>query len=93
MTEELERLKNQIIKLVEEKGYPGELGALAADSLGSEKAMIRMIGWLSHSEPRSAEDIADEMLAICEDRDNWRKKKEAEFYQQKYNQYLWDMKK
>lgn len=51
MTEELERLRNQIIKLVEEKGYPGELGALAADSLGSEKAMTRMIGWLSHSEP------------------------------------------
>ncbi len=93
MTEERERLKNQIIKLVEEKGYPGELGALAADSLGSEKAMTRMIGWLSHSESRSAEDIVDEMLAICEDRDNWRKKKEAEFYQQKYNQYLWDMKK
>ena len=46
MTEERERLKNQIIKLVEEKGYPGELGALAADSLGSEKAMTRMIGWL-----------------------------------------------
>ncbi len=50
MTEELERLKNQIVKLVEEKGYPGELGALAADSLGSEKAMTRMIGWLYHIE-------------------------------------------
>lgn len=90
---DLEYLRNKIIKLVEEKGHPGELGALVADNLGSENTMIRMIGYLSHSQSQSAEEIADEMLAICEDRDNWRKKKEAEFYQQKYNQYLWEMKK
>ncbi|WP_299141892.1 hypothetical protein [uncultured Dialister sp.] len=90
---DLEYLRNKIIKLVEEKGHPRELGALVADNLGSENTMIRMIGYLSHSQPQSTEEIADEMLAICEDRDNWRKKKEAEFYQQKYNQYLWEMKK
>ena len=39
-----------------------------------------------------ATEIADEMLAICDDRDHWREKKESEFYQQKYNQYLWDKK-
>ena len=93
MADNPEDLKQQIIRLVEEKGFPGELGALAADSLGSEHAMLRMIGWLRNSQPRRAEDIADEMLANCEDRDNWRRKKESEFYQQKYNRYLCDMKK
>ena len=49
---DLEYLRNKIIKLVEEKGHPRELGALVADNLGSENTMIRMIGYLSHS-PRA----------------------------------------
>ena len=40
---DLEYLRNKIIKLVEEKGHPRELGALVADNLGSENTMIRMI--------------------------------------------------
>ena len=32
----------------------------------------------------------DDELAICDDRDRWRKKKEAEFYNQKYNELIWD---
>ena len=59
-----------------------------ADQLGSEKAMRRMIGYLHNARPRNAEEIADEMLAICYDRETWRKKKETEYYNEKYNEQL-----
>ena len=92
METKLEEYRNRIIAMVEEKGFPGALGALVAATLGTEYGMGRMIRYLSHADPKRPEEIADEMLAICDDRDHWREKKEAEFYQQKYNQYLWDKK-
>jgi hypothetical protein len=49
----------------------------------------RMIGYLRNARPRSAEEIADEMLTICDDRERWRKKKAAEFYNSKYNELLY----
>ena len=92
MEPKLEEYRDTIIRMVEEKGFPGELGALVAATLGTEYGMGRMIRYLSHADPQRLEEIADEMLAICDDRDRWREKKEAEFYQQKYNRYLWDKK-
>ena len=35
------------------------------------------------------EMIADEMLAIMEDRERWIRKKTAEYYNGKYNELLW----
>ena len=37
-----------------------------------------------------AEEIADEMLAIMEDRNRWIQKKEAEYYNAKYNEMLYN---
>ena len=51
--------------------------------------MSRMIGYLHHAKPRSAEEIADEMLAIMSDRERWIKKKEAEQANAKYNELLY----
>jgi hypothetical protein len=48
-----------------------------------------MIGYLRHARPRSAEEIADEMLAIMEDRERWIQKKSAQFYNSKYNEILY----
>ena len=75
------------------RGYPEPFCDEITKNLNTDWTAQRMIGYLSHYKKLPMEEIADEMLAICEDRDNWRKKKEAEFYQQKYNQYLWEMKK
>ena len=47
-----------------------------------------MIGYLLSARPRNEEEIVDEMLAIMSDRDAWIRKKEAEFANQKYNEYL-----
>ena len=37
-----------------------------------------MTAYLRSAEPRSAEEIVDEMLAIMSDTDRWRQKKKAE---------------
>ena len=51
--------------------------------------MSRMIGYLHHAKPRSAEEIADEMLAIMEDRERWIQKKSAQYYNNRYNEILY----
>lgn len=88
----IEDLKKELMALIEERGFPAELGLLMAEQLSGEKAITRMIGYLRHTGPQRAEDLVDEMLAICEDRDSWIRKKSAEFYQEKYNEYLWEQK-
>ena len=70
-------------------GYPKEFGIAIANNLRTEKTMSRMIGYLRNAKPQSAEEIADEMLAIMEDRERWTKKKEAEYYNAKYNEMLY----
>ena len=50
--------------------------------------MDRMLGYLNASHPRSAEEIVDEMLAIMEDRKRWIDKKESEWANARYNEYL-----
>lgn len=78
----------ELIERVKRKGYPEQFGKDIAKNLGSEKLMRRMISYLDMANPRSAEEIADEMLAIMEDRERWIKKKEAEYYNSCYNDLL-----
>lgn len=84
-----EKLKQEVIEAVEKLGYPGEFGAVIADSLGTELTMNRMLAYLRAASPGSAEEIADEMLAILSDRDRWQEKKINAYYNRKYNEYLW----
>lgn len=83
-----ERLFRELVTAIVRMGYPQEFGVIIARNLGTEKTMSRMLGYLRNSHPRSAEEIADEMLAIREDRDRWRKNKEAQYYNMKYNELL-----
>ena len=79
-------LRKELIETIVRMGYPEEFGAAVADNLRTEKTMGRMIGYLRHARPRSMEEIADEMLAIMEDRERWIQKKSAEYYNMKYNE-------
>lgn len=88
----LKELQQRLETILAGMGYPPELGTVLASYLGTEKAMTKMIGYLLHADPKSAEEIADEAVAIADDRSFWREKKSAEFYQHKYNQMLWDEK-
>ena len=83
---ERERLAKELVETVVRMGYPEEFGHAIVQNLRTEKTMSRMIGYLKHAKPRSAEEIADEMLAIMEDRKRWIQKKEAEYYNSKYNE-------
>lgn len=82
------RKKQELINILSRMGFSAELGEAIAANLRTEKPMSRMIGYLLSAQPRTEEDIVDEMLAIMSDRDTWIKKKEAEYYNQKYNEYL-----
>ena len=84
-----ESLRKELIKTIVRMGYPSSFGEAIADNLRTEKPMRRMIGYLDQAGPRSAEEIADEMLAIMEDRQRWIRKKEAEYYNSRYNELLY----
>ena len=79
----------ELIGTIVKMGYPEEFGTAIADNLRTEKTMSRMIGYLKQASPGSADEIADEMLAIMEDRERWIRKKTAEYYNSKYNELLW----
>ena len=81
-----ERLVNEIQKL----GFPSELGSEVARNLGRPKAMDRMISYLQNVKPHKAELIVDEMLAICTEIDEWRKKKESLEANAKLNEIMND---
>ena len=86
---EREKIRQELIETIVRMGHPEEFGALIAANLGTEKTMSRMTGYLKHARPRTAEEIADEMLAIVDDRDRWVRKKCTEYYNRKYNELLY----
>ncbi len=47
-----------------------------------------MISYLQNAHPNSMEDIADEMIAIMEDRQHWIEKKQTQESQARYNAWL-----
>lgn len=88
--DERARARRDLVEKLKKMGYPGEFGNAIADNLRTEKMMDRMLGYLGQAKPRNAEEIADEMLAIMEDRERWVRKKTAEYYNSKYNELLWN---
>ena len=80
--------KNALVNDITALGFPAELGELVAKNLGSPKAMERMRAYLGYVKPKSAELVVDEMLAICEEINAWREKKESREANEKYNELL-----
>ena len=83
------RAKEQLVSAVKQLGFPEELGNQIAKQLGSPKAMNRMLSYIYNVNPRSAELIVDEMLAICSDIDRWKDKKASEEANARYNEILY----
>ena len=79
----------ELLEAIVRMGYPEEFGKAIARNLGSEKTMRRMTAYLYSARPRSAEEIADEMLAIMSDRERWIQKKETEAANARYNELLY----
>ena len=78
------RLRDAVAAL----GYPEELADLMASQLKSPKAMDRMASYIYQARPRTMEMLMDEMLAICDEIQTWKEKKESELAQSKYNTLL-----
>ena len=69
-------------------GFPQDLGMVLAGELRGEKSMRRMAAYLRAARPKTMEEIADEMIAIIEQRDTWVKKKIAEHARSSFNEFL-----
>lgn len=80
----------KLVDVIIAMGYPESFGIEIARILRTEKMMTRMIQYLRGARPTSAEEIADEALAIAEMRDRWVQKKKSEYYNKKYNAILND---
>ncbi len=72
------RARDGLIRIMEDLGFPAELGDAAARHLGSPKAIDRLAQYLLYTRPARAEMIVDEMLAIRSEIDAWKEKKNSQ---------------
>ncbi len=84
----LESLTNALVTAVTDLGYPAELGELMAQNMGTESTVERMLQYVLRVQPPTAEEMVDEMLAICDERDKWVQKKKNEYYNRKVNEWI-----
>ena len=61
---------------------------MIARNLHSERSIRRMTSYIRNAHPHSMEEIADEMVAIMEDRNHWIEKKQAQESNSRYNDWL-----
>ena len=85
----LEQLSHELVDVVVNLGYPAELGDLMARNLGTESTVERMIQYLLHVQPATAEEMVDEMLAICSEIEAWKQKKASQEANARYNEMLY----
>ena len=76
--EERRRAREGLIRAAQRLGLPVEFGELMCSQLRTAHAMERMRAYLVGVRPTRLEEIADEMLAIMEERDRWFEQKRSE---------------
>lgn len=79
-------VREDLVNSITSLGFPEELGNDIAKTLGSPKAIRRMISYLHHVRPDSVELVVDEMLAIRAEIDAWKDRKEALDANARYNE-------
>ena len=78
----------ELYEMMLDRGYPEEFCDLITTNLNTDFTATRMMGYLyRYSNPR-LEDVADEMLAILDDRNRIMEKKELEEINTKWNEFL-----
>lgn len=73
-----ERAYAELARAVCDLGYPEEFALVLAHELRGEKSIRRMAAYLRQAQPTSPEQIADELLAITQQRDTWIEQKMSE---------------
>lgn len=80
--------RDRLVSAVTSIGFPAELGELCARQIGSPRGIDRLTSYVYHVRPKSEELLVDEMLAIAEQIQGWRDKKESEEAQWRYSMWL-----
>ena len=83
--------REDLVHTITSLGFPEELGNEIAKTLGSPKAIRRMISYLHQVRPNNVEIVVDEMLAIRAEIDAWSHKKDAQEANAKYNEMRYSM--
>lgn len=78
----------EMLSAFEKHGIPQDVAKLFARELKTERALRRMTGYLLQMKHVRMEDIADEMLAIAADRDQWARKRQNEESNARYTAWL-----
>jgi hypothetical protein len=76
--QEREEARRRLLDAVCRLGYPVELGEMLADELRGPWSMNRMTGYLLGERPHDMGQIADELLAITQQRDRIAEQKRSE---------------
>ena len=84
-----EQSRDALVAVIVSLGFPAELGEMIARHLGSPKAIDRMTAYLQYERPTDDRMIVDEMLAISEEIEAWREKKESRASNVAYNELLY----
>ena len=84
-----EQSRAALVSIIVSLGFPAELGEMIARHLGSPKAIDRMTAYLQYERPEDDRIIVDEMLAISDEIEAWREKKESRESNAAYNELLY----
>ena len=84
-----EQSRDAVVSIIVSLGFPAELGEMIARHLGSPKAIDRMTTYLEYERPTDDRIIVDEMLAISDEIEAWREKKESRESNAAYNELLY----
>lgn len=84
------QLSIKLYNIMLNKGYSEEFSDLITKNLNTDFTAKRMIGYLSHFNKLSEEEVADEMLAILSDRNRIMQKKDLEATNAKWNEMMWN---
>ena len=80
--------RDRLVEAVASLGFPAELGALCARQIGSPRGIDRLTHYAYNVRPRTSELLVDETLAIADQIQAWRDKKESEAAQAYYTAWL-----
>ncbi|MDO4620089.1 MAG: hypothetical protein Q4B09_05635 [Lachnospiraceae bacterium] len=81
-------LSQELYQILLRRGYPEPFCDEVTRNLNTDFTARRMIGYLSHYQKLPMEEIADETLAILDDRNRIMQKKRVEQSNAAYNEYL-----
>lgn len=85
---EKERAEARLVRAAVRAGFPQEFGVALADFLGGTKTMDRMAAYLLSARPHSMEEVADEAVALLEQRSRWIDQKRSEEANAAYTRFV-----